>query len=135
MRRALSVAERQEIHSLTLGRCLYCRNSVGVEEMEVDHLYPVSKGGSSDKRNLVPACKSCNRKKHARIIMDDAPRPFTPRREPKPSKGIPGHAFKGYQIVREVSKVRRDFENPEKAFHWLSQIEHYAHELKGSWWL
>lgn len=98
MRRAPTPAERQEAHSLTQGRCLYCRDDVALEDMEVDHLYPVSKGGSSDIRNLVPACRTCNRKKHARIVMDYAPLPNT---RLKPVK-IP---------VRVVEKVR----TPEEA--------------------
>lgn len=36
--------------------CVYC----GAEATVVDHAMPRSRGGSNKRRNLVPACKSCN---------------------------------------------------------------------------
>lgn len=41
-------------------KCVYCGSS---KKLEVDHLFPVSKGGSEDLENLVCACKSCNSSK------------------------------------------------------------------------
>lgn len=41
--------------------CQYCGRS-GVE-LEVDHIEPVSKGGTNDIGNLITACKDCNRGK------------------------------------------------------------------------
>lgn len=41
--------------------CVYC----GAEDdMTVDHLVPRRYGGSDQPRNLVPACRSCNSRKH-----------------------------------------------------------------------
>ncbi len=40
--------------------CAYCGTK---EDISIDHIIPVSKGGTSDKNNLLPACKTCNRKK------------------------------------------------------------------------
>lgn len=101
MRRVPTQTERVEVHSLTQGKCLYCRSSVSFADMEVDHLYPVSRGGSSDKRNLVPACKSCNRKKHARILMDDAPTPI--KQSKKSQDKVEAQMFK---LFREMVEVR-----------------------------
>jgi 5-methylcytosine-specific restriction endonuclease McrA len=45
------------------GKCRYC----GCDgKMEVDHVIPLSKGGTNWPSNLVPACKTCNRKKGAK---------------------------------------------------------------------
>lgn len=45
------------------GVCHYCRRRVGRENLTMDHLVPLSRGGKSKKGNLVAACKECNNKK------------------------------------------------------------------------
>lgn len=48
-------------------RCRYCGSNVG--PMHVDHVYPFSLGGSSDKSNLATACAPCNKRKYNRTDM------------------------------------------------------------------
>ena len=43
--------------------CVYCGVSGTEAELEVDHVHPVSKGGSHHIGNLVTACRNCNQKK------------------------------------------------------------------------
>lgn len=43
--------------------CPYCSNSLIGNEVHVDHIYPVSKGGKSINSNMVNVCASCNAKK------------------------------------------------------------------------
>jgi hypothetical protein len=43
--------------------------------LEVDHIHPVSKGGTDDSMNLITSCFDCNRGKRAKVITDIAPRP------------------------------------------------------------
>ncbi len=45
------------------GKCNYCGNSFPPNELTMDHLIPLSRGGKSEKYNIVPACKECNSKK------------------------------------------------------------------------
>ncbi|RLG25894.1 hypothetical protein DRN85_04550 [Methanosarcinales archaeon] len=46
------------------GKCKRC----GIkEDLEFDHIIPVSKGGSNTDNNIELLCKSCNRKKSDRI--------------------------------------------------------------------
>lgn len=45
------------------GICHYCNKKFPVEELTMDHLIPLVRGGMSIKANLVPACKDCNNKK------------------------------------------------------------------------
>lgn len=45
------------------GICHYCRRQVGRENLTMDHVVPLARGGRSNKGNLVPACKECNNKK------------------------------------------------------------------------
>jgi len=47
------------------GVCHYCRGSFPPEELSMDHIVPVIRGGTSSRGNVVPCCKECNnRKKH-----------------------------------------------------------------------
>lgn len=52
-------------------KCPYCGKDqyrVGIrDKIEVDHFVPISKGGQNVPWNLIPICKSCNRKKSARL--------------------------------------------------------------------
>lgn len=44
-------------------RCYYCGKEVPENELTMDHLIPLIRGGKSIKSNLVPSCKNCNNKK------------------------------------------------------------------------
>ena len=46
--------------------CQYC--GCTCSDLEVDHIIPVSKGGTDDIRNLATACMMCNRAKGNRIL-------------------------------------------------------------------
>ena len=45
------------------GICYYCNLKFIPNELTMDHIIPLSRGGKSEKYNLVPACKECNNKK------------------------------------------------------------------------
>jgi len=45
------------------GVCYYCRQPARPEELTMDHIVPIIRGGRSSRGNLVPACKTCNNKK------------------------------------------------------------------------
>lgn len=50
---------------LAEGRCYYCGKAFSVQELTMDHIVPLVRGGKSTKGNCVPACKECNnRKRH-----------------------------------------------------------------------
>lgn len=56
------------------GVCHYCKKNVGAENLTLDHVVPVARGGKSTRGNCVPCCQECNRsKKHytpAERILD-----------------------------------------------------------------
>ena len=52
------------------GVCHYCGRQVGAKALTMDHLVPLSRGGRSNKGNLVPACKDCNNKKKAQLAFE-----------------------------------------------------------------
>lgn len=45
------------------GICHYCGNKYSPKELTMDHVIPLSRGGSSERFNIVPCCKDCNNKK------------------------------------------------------------------------
>ena len=50
---------RESLHKFTKYKCIYC----GKPSESLDHLHPMSKGGTSKTSNCVPCCLSCNGKK------------------------------------------------------------------------
>lgn len=56
---------RRDVYALHGCRCLCCGET---EKIELDHVIPVSLGGSNDVDNLQPLCRSCNSKKADRYI-------------------------------------------------------------------
>jgi len=51
----------------TEGLCYHCRRVLNpFREFHIDHLVPLSKGGSDNVENLVPSCATCNLKKGTR---------------------------------------------------------------------
>lgn len=48
---------------LSKGICHYCKKKFKPEELTMDHIVPISRGGKSTKGNIVPCCKDCNNKK------------------------------------------------------------------------
>jgi 5-methylcytosine-specific restriction endonuclease McrA len=50
---------------LRRGVCHYCGRQVGAEQLTMDHVIPVVRGGRSTRGNVVPACRACNQSKRA----------------------------------------------------------------------
>lgn len=44
-------------------RCVYCGTTLGLDIATLDHVYPLSRGGTHDPGNLVAACERCNQLK------------------------------------------------------------------------
>jgi len=52
------------------GICYYCGLKLLPIELTMDHIIPLSRGGKSEKNNIVPACKECNNKKKFLFPME-----------------------------------------------------------------
>ena len=48
-------------------KCAYCGKET---RLEMDHVTPLSKGGAHTAANVVPACRTCNAKKGAKILSE-----------------------------------------------------------------
>ena len=55
---------------LALGHCHWCRGTFPPEELTMDHIIPLTRGGKSSRNNVVPACKECNSKKKYLLPME-----------------------------------------------------------------
>ena len=42
------------------GLCHHCGGRFAAEDLTMDHLVPIIRGGKSIKGNVVPSCKACN---------------------------------------------------------------------------
>jgi 5-methylcytosine-specific restriction endonuclease McrA len=80
----------EEIRQLVLARDgNKCRECASLENLEIDHIVPISGGGTGTQDNLQVLCRSCNRKKRgatdARQMLDrcstDKPKPDSLERE------------------------------------------------------
>ena len=47
--------------------CVYCYSN---EKLTIDHIVPLSRGGTNEMNNLVLACKSCNSAKHNKYLLN-----------------------------------------------------------------
>lgn len=47
-------------------RCRYCGTALTMATAQGDHRIPLSRGGRNCAANIVPACGSCNRRKHTK---------------------------------------------------------------------
>lgn len=56
-------ADIDDIRMLQKGRCAECRHK---KRLEIDHIIPLSKGGTNARTNLQLLCRSCNARKNAR---------------------------------------------------------------------
>lgn len=48
---------------ISQGKCHYCNGSFPPEELTMDHIVPITRGGKASRNNVVPACKECNSRK------------------------------------------------------------------------
>jgi len=55
-----------EIARILNSTCLYCGST---QNIQVDHVVPLAKGGRHSIGNLAPACKTCNVRKSAKFLM------------------------------------------------------------------
>ena len=71
-RKTLSKKIRFEVFKRDKFTCQYCGRMAPDVVLEVDHIKPISKGGTNDILNLVTSCKDCNRGKSNIKLSDDS---------------------------------------------------------------
>lgn len=71
-RHSISKQLRFEVFKRDRFTCQYCGATAPDVLLEVDHINPVSKGGTNNIMNLVTACRNCNRGKTDKELSDDS---------------------------------------------------------------
>ncbi len=61
-----STADVKRLFNRFDGRCAYC----GSLAQHVDHVVPLSRGGSNFIGNMLPACAACNETKHSSLLVE-----------------------------------------------------------------
>lgn len=61
----MTKGKRQKIYEKYKGHCAYCGSAISLKEMQIDHIFPKSLGGTDDIENLNPSCEICNHYKRA----------------------------------------------------------------------
>jgi hypothetical protein len=67
-RKPIGNAKRFEVFKRDLFTCQYCGAKPPNVVLEVDHILPVSKGGSNSISNLSTSCFNCNRGKRDKLL-------------------------------------------------------------------
>jgi hypothetical protein len=82
---------KREVWSRDGGACVHCS---ATEDIEYDHIIPISKGGSSEARNVQLLCRPCNRKKRVSVPAEQVatsaqppPETLEPRETSNKSEG------------------------------------------------
>ncbi len=61
----------KELYGMTIGACGICGKVLKYEDMSIDHIVPLSKGGKHSYANTQPAHLKCNIKKGARLLREE----------------------------------------------------------------
>lgn len=70
-RQSISSTLRQQVFKRDHFQCVNCEASLLADKkirLEVDHIVPVSRGGTNDPHNLQTLCRNCNQQKKAHLI-------------------------------------------------------------------
>ena len=70
---------KQQLHK---GLCHYCGNPFRPDQLSMDHVVPLARGGKSTRGNLVPACHDCNRRKKLETPAETALNELSDRQHP-----------------------------------------------------
>lgn len=62
--------QKERLWQETAGHCVYCGHPVSLEEMETDHIVPLSLGGENSFNNKVCSCPQCNARKGNTLLEE-----------------------------------------------------------------
>jgi len=74
---------RRNIFERDGNRCQYCGKKFDTRELNLDHVLPKSRGGSTTWDNIVCSCTSCNARKGRRTLEEAGMRLIKKPRKPK----------------------------------------------------
>jgi len=121
---AVSVSKRLRFEILKRDgfRCKYCGRTAVAIALEVDHVVPVSEGGTDEPENLITACFECNRGKGA-VPLDESR-----IQEASPLEAAREHTKQIKEYLRVQRALDKELENVRGylAAHWKDLVGHDA---------
>lgn len=67
----IDLNQKQRLISRQQGYCLCCGDKIlPGQELELDHVVPISRGGTHDEKNLAMAHAKCNTEKHSKTLEE-----------------------------------------------------------------
>ena len=69
-RKVIPSDKRRQVYNKNQGRCVICGKFVEFDNFTIDHIIPLSKGGTNQYENLQCTCKTCNQLKQD-ILPED----------------------------------------------------------------
>lgn len=65
------IDKKKKVLHKSKGVCAHCGKKLTLEDMTVDHVIPLSKGGGNDLKNLVALCEKCNKDKSNYVVQPE----------------------------------------------------------------
>lgn len=98
----MKLAIRFDVFKRDSFTCCYCGRRPPEVVLEVDHIDPVSNGGTDAFENLLTACFDCNRGKGAKLLEERPAAARTPTQEEMAERIAQARAFSAYQAEIEA---------------------------------
>lgn len=127
MRRSIRDGLRFRVLKRDRFRCRYCGAHGSEVELHIDHVQPVSAGGTNHPSNLVTACRRCNLGKHAEPPL------WAPCTDTRGGYGCDLYIRNQFLAAGRAVSERLSRESESDAF-WLKAIpiERQLHALWGN---
>jgi hypothetical protein len=95
-------------------QCAYCGVNGKDAELEIDHIIPVSKGGSNKLANLITACRKCNAEK-----LDSVN--FKSKKTYQQTEGLFFHEFDDEGLVMYQGRIikENEFDIFAELYSWM----------------
>jgi hypothetical protein len=123
-RKSLSRAARFKVFNRDGFTCQYCGQQPPRVVLEVDHIVPVSGGGSNHVENLTTACFDCNRGKAARGL--EAPAPMAAEEK---LEMIRERELQIKELKRVMNKVQTRVSSEIKSINLIYENKFFAYHL------
>jgi hypothetical protein len=122
-REQVSKRTRFEIFKRDYFTCQYCGKTPPKVVLHIDHILPVSKGGKSDRGNLITSCADCNLGK-SNILLSSLPEPLAEQITEQRERLEQVQAFNKFlaksrkQSLADCMEVRSLWESACRDFKW-----------------
>lgn len=135
-RKPLPTQTRFNVLSRDRFTCRYCSRSAPDVELHVDHVKPVSKGGTDDLDNLVASCNECNLGKSNSTIDYCPPAASGAKASGRlhPMRGMAFLSFRGGElleqgVITDVVETAGQHYAIVLYFEWIAGCPTYGHMI------